>query len=90
MIHQTSGILTYHLAHWLRIELWKEHLNMMTVAANAELADGVASAVHWLNLPPNAKVRHYRHEEDGDQHLPSPIIGRPLELAIYDSIIDPA
>jgi phosphatidylserine/phosphatidylglycerophosphate/cardiolipin synthase-like enzyme len=91
-IYDTSNdnILTYRLAHWLRIELWKEHLNLQTVEGNAELSDGVASAIHWLKPPAGARVQPYNENEAGDQHIPVPIIGLPLELLLYDSVIDPA
>jgi hypothetical protein len=29
----TDSVLRYRLAHWLRIQIWKEHLNMRTEAA---------------------------------------------------------
>jgi phosphatidylserine/phosphatidylglycerophosphate/cardiolipin synthase-like enzyme len=59
----TDRVLRYRLAHWLRIELWKEHLNMRTAEGSAELADGVASAVHWLQPPEGARVRPYNLDE---------------------------
>jgi phosphatidylserine/phosphatidylglycerophosphate/cardiolipin synthase-like enzyme len=60
-IYETSTdvSLHYRLAHWLRIDLWREHLGMDWAGANAELADGVASSVHWLKLPPTARVRQF-------------------------------
>jgi len=90
-IYDTSNDLamTYHLAHWLRIELWKEHLNLQTPEGSAELADGVASAVHWLDLPSGARVQRYNEEEEGDDHIPVPILGPPIEKLIYDKFIDP-
>ena len=90
-IYDTSNDLamTYHLAHWLRIELWKEHLNLQTPEGSAELADGVASAVHWLDLPSGARVQRYNEEEEGDYHIPVPILGPPIEKLIYDKFIDP-
>ena len=81
--------MTYHLAHWLRIELWKEHLNLQTPEGSAELADGVASAVHWLDLPSGARVQRYNKEEEGDYHIPVSILGPPIEKLIYDKFIDP-
>ncbi len=39
----SNACLTYTLAHRLRMRLWAHHLGL----AEAELADGVASAVHW-------------------------------------------
>ena len=77
------------MAHWLRIELWKEHLNLQTPEGSAELADGVASAVHWLDLPSGARVQHYNEKEKGDYHVPIPILGRPVEWLVYNKIIDP-
>lgn len=91
-IYDTSNerILTYRLAHWLRINLWQEHLNMPGPEGAAELSDGVASAVHWLNLPAGARVKPYNWREPGDKHLPIPVLGVPLELALYNTVIDPA
>jgi phosphatidylserine/phosphatidylglycerophosphate/cardiolipin synthase-like enzyme len=91
-IYDTSRerILTYRLAHWLRIHLWQEHLNMPGPIGAAELADGVAGAVHWLYPPAGARVHSYNWREAGDYHLPIPLLGLPLELAIYNTIIDPA
>lgn len=91
-IYDTSNdkILTCRLAHWLRINLWQEHLNLQSPEGAAELTDGVASAVHWLHPPSSARIHPYDHTEPGDQHIPIPILGLPLELAIYDSVIDPA
>ncbi len=90
-IYDTSNdiLLTYHLAHWLRIELWKEHLNLQTPEGSAELADGVASAVHWLDLPSGARVQHYDEKEKGEYHIPIPILGIPIEWLTYSKIIDP-
>lgn len=44
----TNSQASYTFAHRLRISLWAEHLNMNTPSAHAQLADGVASAGHWL------------------------------------------
>lgn len=91
-IYDTSNdhILTYRFAHWLRIRLWQEHLNMKTPESAAELADGVASAAHWLKRPQGARVFPYDHTEQGDKHIPVPILGPLLELVAYNTIIDPA
>lgn len=43
----TNSQTSYTFAHRLRISLWAEHLNMNTADGNAQLADGVASSVHW-------------------------------------------
>ena len=91
----TDAVLRYRLPHWLRIELWKEHLNMNTVEANAELADGVASAAHWLKLPAGARVRPYRideknHDGQNDVTIPIPIIGIVGNSdAVWDTFLDP-
>jgi hypothetical protein len=38
---------------------------MMTLpGSSAELADGVASGVHWLKLPPGARVHPYDENEN--------------------------
>lgn len=61
----TDQVLHYRMAHWLRMNLWQEHLNMMSLpGSSAELADGVASGVHWLKPPPGARVRPYDENED--------------------------
>ena len=90
-IYDTSNdiAMTYHFAHWLRIELWKEHLNLQTPEGSAELADGVASAVHWLDLPSGARVQRFNEQEKGDYHIPIPILGLPIERLVYSKIIDP-
>jgi phosphatidylserine/phosphatidylglycerophosphate/cardiolipin synthase-like enzyme len=91
----TDRVLRYRLAHWLRIEIWKEHLNMRTVEGSAELADGVASAVHWLRLPEGARVRPYDLDErnyrgQNDRGVPFPI---PRFVAnsdlVWNNIFDP-
>jgi phosphatidylserine/phosphatidylglycerophosphate/cardiolipin synthase-like enzyme len=65
----TDRFLHYRFAHWLRIELWKEHLGMLDTVQEAELANGVASAVHWLYRPATARVRPYNlNETDSDGH----------------------
>jgi phosphatidylserine/phosphatidylglycerophosphate/cardiolipin synthase-like enzyme len=45
----------YGFAHRLRMALWARHLNMDM----AELVDGVASAVHWLDPPEGARIARY-------------------------------
>jgi phosphatidylserine/phosphatidylglycerophosphate/cardiolipin synthase-like enzyme len=83
------------LPHSLRIELWQEHLNMRTPEGAAELWDGVASAVHWLQPPKGARVRPYDMDErnqrgENDQGLPFPF---PRFLAesdfVWNNIFDP-
>ena len=44
----TNSHASYGFAHRLRVSLWAEHLNLNTADGHAKLADGVASAVHWL------------------------------------------
>jgi phosphatidylserine/phosphatidylglycerophosphate/cardiolipin synthase-like enzyme len=43
----TNDHASLTFAHRLRIRLWAEHLNMNSPDGHAQLADGVASAVHW-------------------------------------------
>ena len=50
---------TFNFARRLRIRLWAEHLGMQTDRGYAELADGVASAVHWTAPPAGARVTCY-------------------------------
>jgi len=78
----SSKLLTYRLAHWLRIKLWQEHLNMRSAEGAAELADGVSSTVHWLHRPPGARVQPYDINEQGDV---API----LPPFLYDIFADP-
>jgi phosphatidylserine/phosphatidylglycerophosphate/cardiolipin synthase-like enzyme len=46
----------FFFAHRLRIRRWAALLGMDTPAGFAELTDGVASSVHWLNKPPISHV----------------------------------
>jgi phosphatidylserine/phosphatidylglycerophosphate/cardiolipin synthase-like enzyme len=62
-----SGV-KYTFAHRLRIALWAEHLGMDTQEGHAELADGVASVVHWLKEP-QPKIKPYP-ELSGLERLP--------------------
>jgi phosphatidylserine/phosphatidylglycerophosphate/cardiolipin synthase-like enzyme len=55
---------TWRFAHRLRVRLWANMLNMDTPAGHAELADGVASSVHWLNLPTGSPVIDYQKNAD--------------------------
>ena len=88
----SDKILTYRLAHGLRIRLWQEHLGMTGKQGETELADGVASAVHWLagNRPPGAQVQDYPAEELSDKLVPIPILG-PLvnDEALFKAVMDP-
>jgi phosphatidylserine/phosphatidylglycerophosphate/cardiolipin synthase-like enzyme len=77
-------ILTYRLAHWLRIKLWQEHMGMMDLDGEAELADGVASGALWQAPPATARFRPYIIDDTGE----SPTI--PLPDLIFDTIADPA
>lgn len=54
-----DDVAGFTCAHRLRIALWAEHLGMDTMEGHAELADGVASAVHWLNPPSSARIKPY-------------------------------
>ena len=96
-IYDTSldTVLTYRLAHQLRIQLWQEHLAMGGPNGAAELWNGVASAVHWLpgNRPPGAQVHEYDENEPtlGRDNIPAPLIGPLINSeAVFNSIIDPA
>jgi phosphatidylserine/phosphatidylglycerophosphate/cardiolipin synthase-like enzyme len=60
----TGGAGGFQCAHRFRIALWAEHLNMDHPEGHAELADGVASAVHWLAPPPGAHVAPYDENRD--------------------------
>jgi phosphatidylserine/phosphatidylglycerophosphate/cardiolipin synthase-like enzyme len=84
----TDPVLHYRLAHWLRIVIWQEHLGMQTIKGSAaELADGVASAVHWIHRLPKARVRPYnldeRNRHNENDHGPN--IG-----FLWDSVFDPS
>ncbi len=74
----TDKVLHYRLAHLMRIKIWQEHLGMSGDQGAAELADGVASAVHWLRVPPGARVRpdnlDERNNSKGDNDV-GPNIG---------------
>jgi phosphatidylserine/phosphatidylglycerophosphate/cardiolipin synthase-like enzyme len=95
----TDRFLHYRFAHWLRIELWKEHLGMLDPVQEAELADGVASAVHWLRRPESARVRPYDLNEtdssgENDLRLPIPIpVVQTLFFrdneTVWDHFVDP-
>jgi hypothetical protein len=70
----------FGFAHRLRIELWAEHLGMDTPEGHAELADGAASAVHWLSRPDTARITKY--DVDGpncpeDFYVPWDTLGDP-------------
>jgi phosphatidylserine/phosphatidylglycerophosphate/cardiolipin synthase-like enzyme len=91
----TDLVLHYRFAHLMRIEIWKEHLNMQSSEGSAELADGVASAVHWVDLSPRARVRRYNVNErnrsnQNDQHIPVPILWPLLEALTWDGVFDPS
>ncbi|MBC8166794.1 MAG: hypothetical protein H7Y20_13110 [Bryobacteraceae bacterium] len=62
--------LTYTYAHRLRVRLWGHHLAMEDQDGYAELADGVASAIHWVRLPSSARVRPYRIAQAEDVEAP--------------------
>ncbi len=52
----------FHMPHRLRMALWAEHLGMDTLEGHGELADGVASSVHWLTRThlEGSRVARYR------------------------------
>ena len=97
-IYDTSveKILTYRMAHRLRIDLWQEHLGMPGADGAAELADGFASTAHWVpgNLPPNAEIKEY-NEDEPDTNFPAlissiPILGILNTDGAYFTLVDPA
>lgn len=88
-----ASALGYNLAHRLRIALWAEHLFGIGIkdpfhtrkqqernSVFAELADGVASGIHWLSLPPGARVAPY------DEKAPADTSGTDF---VWDYGIDP-
>lgn len=88
-VYETSSdqVLRYRLAHLLRIKIWQEHLGLEGDNGEAELTDGVASGVHWLDLPPKARVRPYNLDErnrrnENDQ-------GPPIHF-LWDVALDPS
>jgi phosphatidylserine/phosphatidylglycerophosphate/cardiolipin synthase-like enzyme len=90
----TDQFLHYRFAHWLRIKLWQEHLGLQ----EAELADGRASAVHWLQRPETAVVRPYNLNEtnsvgENDLKVPVPLPFIPTILNnnqyVWDHFVDP-
>lgn len=83
-IYDTSKdtVLRYRLAHKLRIKLWAEHLNMRGPQGEGELADGVASGVHWLNPGLGARVRPFDFNDHGDI--------KPLLAFLWDGVLDPS
>lgn len=84
----TDQMLHYRLAHLLRIKIWQEHLNMKTPQGEAELANGVASAVHWLRLTAGARVRPY-NVDDRDRKGHNDV-GPGIAGAVWDLALDPA
>jgi phosphatidylserine/phosphatidylglycerophosphate/cardiolipin synthase-like enzyme len=64
-----------HFARRLRMRLWATHFNFSGQSNDpnrptnddsefCEVADGVGSAVHWMKLPPNARVMPYQENND--------------------------
>jgi phosphatidylserine/phosphatidylglycerophosphate/cardiolipin synthase-like enzyme len=78
----TDTVLRYRLAHKFRIKLWAEHLNMPGPQGEAELADGVASGVHWLHPLAGARVRPYDLSDHGDI--------KPFLGFLWDGALDPS
>ncbi|MBC8071878.1 MAG: hypothetical protein IAG13_26360 [Deltaproteobacteria bacterium] len=54
--HSNENKPAWRFARRLRARLWGHLLDMETPEGYAELADGVASAVHWLDPPATAKI----------------------------------
>ncbi len=53
---------TWHFAHRLRVALWAKHLAMENV--HHELADGVASVVHWRLPQSNSAIEPYNENKN--------------------------
>lgn len=92
----SDQVLMYRLAHWLRIKLWAEHLGLRPwqftpdrappadeQLAYAELADGVASAVHFRVPPPTARFRAYDEFGAGVGDAPT------VDSLLWKSFADP-
>jgi phosphatidylserine/phosphatidylglycerophosphate/cardiolipin synthase-like enzyme len=60
-------------ARALRMSLWAKHLNL----PESELADGVASAVHWLRPPRGSMVKPYDENTDMDFTLAPDLVVDP-------------
>jgi phosphatidylserine/phosphatidylglycerophosphate/cardiolipin synthase-like enzyme len=78
-----------HFARRLRMRLWATHLNLQGNVADpnvpvntddefSELADGVASVVHWLKPPPKARIRPYLVNNTTSQALALRGLGRAI------------
>ncbi|HEV2817122.1 MAG TPA: peptidoglycan-binding protein [Allosphingosinicella sp.] len=65
-------------AQQLRMDLWAEHLDLPAAA----LADGVASAAHWLRPPPSARVLPYCPDDGSSSPLGCD--------TLRDTFVDPA
>jgi phosphatidylserine/phosphatidylglycerophosphate/cardiolipin synthase-like enzyme len=83
-----DAICRYNFAHRLRIALWAKHLFGIIPgeeppeadAIYAELADGVASAVHWRHPPASARIEPY------DDQVPVDSTGM---TDTWDAFVDP-
>jgi phosphatidylserine/phosphatidylglycerophosphate/cardiolipin synthase-like enzyme len=91
----------YNFAHRLRIALWAEHLNMDTDEGRAELADGVASVVHWAKPPSDARIAPYQ-EMSYEDHTAEDVaalvetadperisLAVPSKVLSWENVIDP-
>jgi phosphatidylserine/phosphatidylglycerophosphate/cardiolipin synthase-like enzyme len=76
--------LTFRFAHRLRMRLWARHLNLETAEGLAELADGLGSAVHWLEPPPGARVRRFMNIEPNRPPLAS---GKDFKDAMQEAVL---
>lgn len=81
----SDDVCEWHFAHRLRVALWAEHLGMKTPEGHAELADGVASIVHWRQPPPGARIAPY---DERIQTERDSFIAR-RELNNWDTFTDP-
>jgi phosphatidylserine/phosphatidylglycerophosphate/cardiolipin synthase-like enzyme len=98
-LYETSSDerLMLRLAHWLRIKLWAEHFGFRPwqftpdrapseaeLLAYAELADGVASAVHFRVPPAGARIKVYDEFGAGVGHAPT------VDSLLWENFADPA
>jgi phosphatidylserine/phosphatidylglycerophosphate/cardiolipin synthase-like enzyme len=75
-------VCEYHLAHQLRVALWAHHLHMDDAKGHAELADGVASAVHWLSPPHGRSKLPYVEPYDVNTQTNAGDYWKPWDTAV--------
>jgi phosphatidylserine/phosphatidylglycerophosphate/cardiolipin synthase-like enzyme len=89
----------WRFARRLRVRLWADLLGLNTPAGHAELADGVASVVHWDSLPPGNRLSEYEPTIESLRNIPEQRAKQPVFLppgtlllgAIdeWDDLVDP-